>query len=190
MREDKRACVALPINTYGGHGVAKKNVTKSNHAIIYTGRDAPAPTPEEEATRGEMGLLPHAIRVEADSRTKKLDPMSRVDFAQPRTINHHWKVKSFGKVNQKSMHHLTIQWRDVTSRNVDASGSNGLTPSQRRWLDEYRSLVKGGFTDEEARSYLKSWDSTGKNERRDATRDETKYQAPETGSGKNALDDG
>jgi hypothetical protein len=43
VRRGATYCAALPILTYGGKGVGKRGVTKSDHAIIYTGSPEPRP---------------------------------------------------------------------------------------------------------------------------------------------------
>ena len=118
VKKDSHTCTAVPVNTYGGYGVAKKGVTKSNHAIIYTGRTPPLHKPQEEAERGESGLLPRSIRVDAHP-SKKLDTMSRIDFAKPHTISYDYKIEAFGQVNPSSMQHLLYQWRKVNNRDAD-----------------------------------------------------------------------
>jgi hypothetical protein len=46
-------CSALPISTYGGQGVGKNGVVKSEHGIIYTGKDVPRLDPNELPRRNE-----------------------------------------------------------------------------------------------------------------------------------------
>ena len=50
IREGSHYCCALPIFTYGGQGVAKRGVVKSEHGIIYTGKNAPRPSEEDMYT--------------------------------------------------------------------------------------------------------------------------------------------
>ena len=128
IREGLTYCSALPIASYGSRGVAKRGVTKSEHAIIYTGKSVPEPTPAERPDRGEAGLRPQAVRVDTDHPTDKLDPMSRLDFGKVHTIQHNIKVKSFGKVNRDSMSAFQHQWANVwriTQRLPKASSSRG-----------------------------------------------------------------
>lgn len=112
IRESHNYCSALPITTYGERGVGKPHVKKSEHAIIHTGRTAPDPLPSEEPSRGEEGMRPDAIRVEPDDREDKLDPRSRLDFGKVHTIQHNIKVKSYGKVHDRSLQALTDQFNN------------------------------------------------------------------------------
>ena len=112
IREAATYCSALPIATYGTQGVGKSNVTKSEHAIIHTGRSPPAPMRTEEPLRGELGMRPDPIRVDPDDREDKLDPRSRIDFGKVHTIQHNIKVKSYGKVNEKSAQALIQQFNN------------------------------------------------------------------------------
>lgn len=58
-------------------------------------------------------MRPNCIRVDADQRDTKLDPMSRVHFGRIYTIEHGVKARSFGRVNRDSMNHLMFQWQAV-----------------------------------------------------------------------------
>jgi hypothetical protein len=113
IREGERYCNALPINTYGGHGVSKRGVTKSEHAIIYTGRTEPRVRTDEMPGPQEAGMLSTPIRVDPDNMTEQMDPMSRLDFGGVTKIHHNLKVKSFGLVNSASMDSLQRQFREV-----------------------------------------------------------------------------
>ena len=89
--------------------MSKKGVRKSEHAIIFTGKETPVPQLAEAPARHERGLLPQAIRVDGDDPTQKLDPMSRIDFGKVYTIEHNVKVRSMGKVNRASEGALLYQ---------------------------------------------------------------------------------
>lgn len=111
IKANERACCAVPITSYNGQGVAKKGVTKSDHAIIHTGRTTPSPAEAERPGRGEPSMQPYAIRVDPDVSCARLDVMSRINFAETHTIQHYAKVKPFGKVNRDSVVHLLTQYR-------------------------------------------------------------------------------
>ena len=113
IRQSDQYCIALPIQTYSGRGVAKRGVVKSEHAIIYTGRVPPSPRPEELPTRGEMGMIPVPIRVDPDTATDRLDPMSRIDFAHFSQVQHNVKTKGFGMVSRESIDALKSQFLNV-----------------------------------------------------------------------------
>lgn len=114
IREGTNYCSALPITTYGGQGVAKPGVTKSEHAIIYTGHTAPAPQPSEVPPRGSnQGPMRDSIRVVPDATTEALDPMSRLDFGKVCTIHHNYKAKAFGMVHEGSLRTLKAQFNYI-----------------------------------------------------------------------------
>jgi hypothetical protein len=94
VREGNNFCSCLPIMTYGRQGVAKPGVIKCHHAVVYTSRKEPAPQKNEAPKRGEKGLLT-SIRVKANSRQEKLDPLSRINFSKIYTVEHNVKVPIF-----------------------------------------------------------------------------------------------
>jgi hypothetical protein len=106
-------CSALPITTYGGKGVGKNGVVKSEHGIIYTGRDAPRPDENELPRRNEEGMRPVPIRVDPDSALDRLDAKSRINFAAVHTVHHNIKVKSLGIVNSASLSVLQQHFQNV-----------------------------------------------------------------------------
>ncbi|KAK0941940.1 hypothetical protein LTR29_006513 [Friedmanniomyces endolithicus] len=110
VRAGAAYCTALPFLTYGGMGVAKPGVVKSEHAIIYSGRQPLATRPEELPRRGEMPMQAQPIRLILDERTAKLDSMSRINCARVHTIEHNVKVKPLGMVHPASMEALIVQF--------------------------------------------------------------------------------
>ena len=100
VREGATYSIAAQIMTYGRRGVAKAAVVKSEHAIVHSGKIPPTALADEEPKRGELGMLPGAIRVDLDTHGDKLDPMSRVNFGRLYTIEHNLKVRSIGIVNR------------------------------------------------------------------------------------------
>ena len=115
VREGENYCSALPIASYGHQGVGKRGVKKSEHSIIYTSKVPPDPLPAELPERGDQGMRPQPIRVDTDDPSDKLDGVSRLDYGKVHTIQHNIKVKSFGKVNPKSMNALIHQFGNVWS---------------------------------------------------------------------------
>lgn len=113
IRESDQYCNALPITTYSGRGVAKRNVIKSEHAIIYTGRVPPQPRQDERPVRGETGMRPQSIRVDPDNRTDRLDDMSRIHFGGVHQVQHNIKTKSLGIVSRQSIDALQSQFANV-----------------------------------------------------------------------------
>lgn len=134
IREGLTYCSALPITTYGSQGVGKPGVTKSEHAIIHTGRNAPEPMSSEKPVRGEVGMRPEPIRVEPDDREDKLDPRSRIDFGKVHTIQHNIKVRSYGNVHERSMQALQKQfnlcWYSASVPVVSSSTTPAQGPSR------------------------------------------------------------
>ncbi|KAK1816839.1 hypothetical protein LTR12_008781 [Friedmanniomyces endolithicus] len=110
VRAGAAYCTALPILTYGGMGVAKPGVVKSEHAIIFSGRQPLMPRPEERPTRGELPMQSQPIRLVPDKKTERLDPMSRINCARVHTIEHNVKVKPLGMVHPASLEALTTQF--------------------------------------------------------------------------------
>jgi hypothetical protein len=128
IRESETYCTALPINTYGGQGVAKRGVKKSEHCVIWSNRPAPPPRQgqrpgpplnmpprprqEELPKRDEDGMRPVPIRVDPDA-AEHLDEMSRLNLGGVTTVQHNIKVKSFGVVNSASVNDLIQQFINV-----------------------------------------------------------------------------
>ena len=143
IREAQDYCSALPISTYGAQGVSKTGVTKSEHAIIYTGKVAPEPMAIEEPSRGEQGMRPDPIRVEPDDREDKLDPRSRIDFGKVHTIQHNIKVKSYGKVHDNFMAALIRQfnncWYASSVPTITPMSTSSPTATSSRTLVEARA---------------------------------------------------
>jgi hypothetical protein len=108
-----KCCSALPITTYGGKGVGKNGVVKSEHGIIYTGKEVPRLDPNELPRRNEEGVRPVPIRVDPDSALDRLDAKSRINFAAVHTIHHNIKVKSLGIVNAASLTVLQQHFQNV-----------------------------------------------------------------------------
>ncbi|KAK3712229.1 hypothetical protein LTR37_009091 [Vermiconidia calcicola] len=117
---------AIPIKTYNGRGVAAPGVIKTHHAIIYTGQEPPTPNANEEPRRmthtGEMeeGMHPQAIKVITYDRTKALDPMARLDYADKYEFDHRVpNVRLFAKVDESSEAAMFGQFHLVWAR-IDA----------------------------------------------------------------------
>jgi len=104
---------ALPIGTYGGQGVAKPGVMRSDHCIIYSSTVAPRPTQDELPRRGESGMQPTPIHVSMNSPAERLDPMSRINLAVPTQFDHNNSFRDFGRVSEQSAHDLQRQFRNV-----------------------------------------------------------------------------
>jgi len=125
VREAGTYCNALPVNTYGGKGVSKPSVRKSEHAIIFTGSTPPRPTAlEMPKRRGEAPMQPVPIQVDMDNKGERLDPMSRLHLGGVTTVEHNIKVKAFGKVNKNSVDALRKQYANVQNSHGGAGPAN------------------------------------------------------------------
>lgn len=113
IREGENYCSALPITTYGYQGVSKRGTKKSEHAVVYTGRVAPAPLADEAPSRGEQPMLSRPIRVVPDDKSDALEPHSRLDFGKVHTVHHNIKAKAFGMVHRDSLNPLIMHFRQV-----------------------------------------------------------------------------
>lgn len=113
VRQSGSYCSAIPIMTYGGRGTSKRGVNKSEHVIIHTGARAPPPLASESPARGESGMRPYPIRVNADDPTDRLDEVSRLDLGKVSTVQHNIKVKPFGNVHPSSVNALITQFQNV-----------------------------------------------------------------------------
>jgi ankyrin repeat protein len=113
VREGLRYCLALPITTYGGRGVAKQNVVKSEHAIVYTSKSAPLTRKTELPGPGEAPMRRIPIRVDLDHATEQLDVLSRINFRAICPIPFNVNTKSCGFVNKDSLEALRQQFEDV-----------------------------------------------------------------------------
>jgi hypothetical protein len=114
IRAGSSYCTALPINTYGGEGVARRGVNKSQHVIVFSREPIlPSPALNEQPVRGERGMQPVPIRVDPDSLVEHLDIMSRINLAGVTTVNHNVRVRSVGVVNAQSMGSLMNQFAVV-----------------------------------------------------------------------------
>jgi len=149
--------------------VAKRWVRKAEHAIIYTGKRAPAPLDSEAPNRGEVGLLPRAIRIDSDNPGEKLDTLSRVDFGKVYTIEHNVKVRSLGQVSRDSVQALQYQFDSVwasSGRPHDGLATLATSPlptvTERPaavalldWAQAFGILMANNLTEDQARSVLK-----------------------------------
>ncbi|KAF2215316.1 hypothetical protein CERZMDRAFT_82346 [Cercospora zeae-maydis SCOH1-5] len=116
--------LVLPILSYQRQGVAADGVTKHEHGIIHTGKNAPTARPNEEPSkRGEQSMMPNPIRVEQCDPTEKLDPMSRINYGRRTFIPITVPVHHVGEVHEGSRDHLHRQYRFVQeARNPQGQG--------------------------------------------------------------------
>ncbi|KAI5362499.1 hypothetical protein Slin15195_G061560 [Septoria linicola] len=139
IREGTDYCSALPIMTYGGKGVGKAGIIKSDHAIIFTDAE-PTPLPNESRQPHEQGMRATAIRVTAVNKPReKLDPVSRINFAKIHTIQHNIKVKDFGMVHPRCkaalMDQFTAVWHPGDSEESDSALDGDPLPGKSNAID-------------------------------------------------------
>jgi hypothetical protein len=96
------------IFTYNGKGVAKSGVDPSNHANNLTTGSTPT------AGSGEPRMTKEAIAVVPVSHDRKLDPMSRINFAKIYTVEHNVKVKHIGEIHEGDLYRLMGYYRKST----------------------------------------------------------------------------
>lgn len=113
IREGTTQCDAIPINTYFGRGVSHQGVVKSDHTVIFTGKDPPQLHPDEHPKQQELGMRPEYIRVKTRSLTDKLSPSSRLNYGKIYTIQHSAPVKAFGRVADNCLGRLESNFRSV-----------------------------------------------------------------------------
>jgi hypothetical protein len=105
------SCIAVPVTSYGGRGVRSPGTRAADHGVIYTGDSEPIALDKVAGHR----LQPFAVRIRPEDPSKKLDPLSRIDYAKPQNIPHHSKVRNIGSVaSPDDEKHLLQQFRDVT----------------------------------------------------------------------------
>lgn len=159
VRADELSCFVVPITSYGDRGVGKPGTKKSDHCIVHTGEFAPDPLASEKPIPPEQGMQPFAVRIDPDEKTTKLDRKSRIDFANPRTVHFHNKVKSFGMVHPDSMHALTSQFQNVMDPSREGRLAAIVRPpalesGRSHHLQAYGAMIRGGLTQEEAVQYV------------------------------------
>ena len=97
-------CICRPINTYNGQGVSKPGLSKEEreaHSIVYSAASSPMCTAAERRF-----ITKKAIAVDIARPDRKLDQMSRLNFAKVHTVEWNVKVMNVGKVSQESMVYL------------------------------------------------------------------------------------
>ena len=156
VRNNESYCTAMPIVSYGARGVGRQGIVKSDHGIVYTGKQPPWALPTEAPVRGlggnmELGMRPVAIRVVADDPSEKLESTMRLDYGTIYTIQHNVKVKRFGKVHDNSMKALLAQFSAVWKTKTDGlsiasppeTSSGEEEPTRRRDSAHARSSDGG-----------------------------------------------
>ena len=105
-------CIALPIVSYNGRGVAAPGVIKAHHGIIFSGRNPPSPLPGEVTRRGEANMRA-PVRCDFDERNSGLDPASRIDYSKSYVIDYSIPVKRLGRIREEYLQVLLAQLQAV-----------------------------------------------------------------------------
>lgn len=109
--------------TYGGKATTKPGVHAEHHAIIFTGKDDDVPP----LHYNEEQLPNPPIRMDAKIAKEKLDPMSRINYAKPYTVEHNVKVLFIGSVNKKYMKRLENGYNSIHSYTQNSYDNNNDT---------------------------------------------------------------
>lgn len=89
-----------PVQTYGKKAAAKACINPQHHAIAFTGKVPPRPTPEEMEFKAHKTMLP-SIRIDPDVRWDSLDPHSRVCYSEVYPVQLNVRVKAVGVVHPR-----------------------------------------------------------------------------------------
>jgi hypothetical protein len=101
VRERHGYCICIPISTYGGQGVLKHGLSLSEmkaHAVIYSSNTSP-----KIDYRDKHLMAKKPIAVDMASKEQKLDPMSRLNFSKPYSVEWNVKVMNIGMVMKESI---------------------------------------------------------------------------------------
>jgi hypothetical protein len=106
---NKGHSICLPILTYGMQGVLKYGVHPEDHAVVYTGKkNGPY------LLHGEEGLMTKdPIRIEMNTPSERLDPLSRLNFAKLYTVEHNVKVSFIGRVAKNYERALMVAYNET-----------------------------------------------------------------------------
>ena len=121
------------MTTYGGQGIVKPGVDPVHHAIVYAGKMAPDPSPEE-CKRGKMRT---SIRVLLDRKGDRLYPLERIDFGRIYTFEHNVRAKAIGWIHPKSHRQFDIERaavyesiHSVSQINASTGGKDATPPGE------------------------------------------------------------
>ena len=102
--------IISPITTYSGRATTKPGVDQSAHTIVYTDKKPP------EKLEGEKRMNKDPLRITPRSPDEKLDPLSRINLGKVQPIQHNWKVREIGKVEEKCLPKLVKYYKAVRDR--------------------------------------------------------------------------
>jgi hypothetical protein len=157
-----RADKLSPIQTYRGRGVAKKNLTKNDHAIIHTGIEPPKPAEGEHPMKHNEAAMRPPIQVVGRERGAKMDTMSRVNYRKIYTVEHNVKVFDFGNVHQDDIENLVSNFNNVWQFEPRQSYQTPTTHYNTHGEEEGDGKEEGGDEEEQEGQYEN--EDYGKNE--------------------------
>jgi len=132
--------ICVPILTYGRQATTKHGVHPEHHAIVFTGKEAPALLPREQ----QLELGP--IKVEPKPPNEKLDPLSRINYAKLYTVECNVKVLFVGCVQKKYLKRFRSSYHKIHSHSQ---------PSYEDDVDENEDEDQGpsGYGDQDDSQY-------------------------------------
>ena len=103
------------IFSYKDSGVSKPHLLKSDHCIVYTGRQPPEPFKAELEQNPILGLRDRLIRISPEDRSTKLHDSSRIKLAREYTPIDYERVfvRHIGDVKVDSLNRLLEHWLQV-----------------------------------------------------------------------------
>jgi uncharacterized protein DUF6590 len=120
------------IFTYNRKGVGKSGVDPSTHAVIFMKNSTPTFGLEEPMMTKEP------IAVVPVSPDKKLDSMSRINFAKIYTVEHNVKVKHIGEIDKAYVHRLMGYYSRGGSSRTKQQNSVSMTRQLSDYSDQTR----------------------------------------------------
>jgi hypothetical protein len=98
-------CVCLRINTYSGQGTTRSGVVASEHAAVVpvVGTELPEVKTFKAHPQGEPLLTKDPIYVKIENLDITIDPMSRINFGKPYTVEYNVMVRNIGRVYGESI---------------------------------------------------------------------------------------
>ncbi|KAK5123699.1 hypothetical protein LTR85_002335 [Meristemomyces frigidus] len=104
------SCFGLRIMTYQGQGLSglPKELSSSDHSIIFTGKQSPGLTASEHAACA--GPLGQPVRIKERDRAQPLDPLARLLWTRTYEIKYDVKAHTFGEVHKSCKDIVGLQY--------------------------------------------------------------------------------
>lgn len=121
-------CIAVPINTYGGHGLKKLGFRENNinaHARIHMSDQRPAWLDGEPRTpKRDIAVIP-------EDQHQVLHPASRVSFERMTHVNYNAPIMKIGTVTPQTLGYLT-EYFDLETARISSHGRSRTQGSAGR----------------------------------------------------------